>query len=140
MGLTALSALSTLERSGPRRITDLAMYEGVTQPSMTTLVSSLERSGLVERRGDPSDKRVALIAITSAGLKVLRARRRQSVRAIQQLIDKLPASEVSVLAAASPVLEHLVELSAETWGLATSPNGRQSSRVEVTGLPRVGES
>ena len=139
MSLSSLSTLSTLERTGPRRITDLAMYEGITQPSMTTLVSSLERSGLVERRGDPSDKRVALIAITSAGLKVLRARRRESAGAIQQLIDKLPADEVAVLAAATPVLEHLVELGAETWGQA-SPSGRKSSRVEVTGHPQAGGS
>jgi DNA-binding MarR family transcriptional regulator len=139
MSLTTLSTLSTLDRTGPRRITDLAMYEGITQPSMTTLVSSLERSGLVERRGDPRDKRVALIAITSAGLKLLRARRRESAGAIQQLIDKLPADELAVLAAATPVLEHLVELGSETWGQAT-PIGRKSPRVEVTGLPRVGGS
>jgi DNA-binding MarR family transcriptional regulator len=140
MSLSSLSTLSTLERTGPRRITDLAMYEGITQPSMTTLVSSLERSRLVERRGDPSDKRVALIAITSAGSRALRVRRRASAQAIQQLIDKLPADEVAVLAAASPVLEHLVELGAETWGQAASPSARKSSRVEVSGLPRVGGS
>ncbi len=48
MSLTSLSTLSTLELTGPRRITDLALGEGVAQPSMTALVSSLERSGLVK--------------------------------------------------------------------------------------------
>jgi DNA-binding MarR family transcriptional regulator len=57
MSLTTLSTLSTLDRTGPRRVTDLALVQGVAQPSMTTLVSNLQRSGLVERRGDPADGR-----------------------------------------------------------------------------------
>src|SRR5580700_9903097 len=64
LSLTSLSTLSTLERAGPRRITDLAVVEGVTQPSMTALVRVLERDGLVARRGDPGDGRVALVAAT----------------------------------------------------------------------------
>src|SRR5579875_3618563 len=48
MSLTSLSTLSTLDRTGPRRITDLAVVQGVAQPSMTTLVTVLQRSGLVE--------------------------------------------------------------------------------------------
>ena len=39
MSLTSLSTLATLELTGPRRITDLAANEGVTQPSMTALVT-----------------------------------------------------------------------------------------------------
>src|ERR1700724_2909225 len=57
MSMTSLSTLATLERTGPRRITDLAAVEGVTQPAMTALVRVLEQSGLVERRGDPTDRR-----------------------------------------------------------------------------------
>src|ERR1700733_2690185 len=75
MSLTSLSTLATLEQVGPRRITDLAASEGVMQPSMTALVSTLERSGLAERRRDPSDRRVALVALTSDGMEYIRARR-----------------------------------------------------------------
>src|SRR3984957_4096088 len=67
LSLTSASTLATLERTGPRRITDLAVIEGVSQPAMTVLVRVLERSGLVERKGDPTDKRVALVALTAAG-------------------------------------------------------------------------
>src|SRR5258708_38039613 len=67
MGLTSAATLSTLQRTGPRRVTDLAVIEGVTQPSMTVLVTALERSGLVERHSDAADKRVKLIALTAAG-------------------------------------------------------------------------
>lgn len=57
MSLTSAATLATLDRTGPRRITDLAASEGVTQPAMTALVRVMEESGLVERRGDASDKR-----------------------------------------------------------------------------------
>src|SRR5271155_6157862 len=76
LSLTSASTLATLERTGPRRITDLAVIEGVTQPAMTVLVRVLEQSGLVERSGDPTDKRVALVAVTGARATSVPDRRR----------------------------------------------------------------
>ena len=110
LSLTALSTLATLDRSGPRRITDLAAVEGVTQPSMTALVSALERSEYVERLTDASDKRVVLVAITASGSRYIRARRRAGAETFALLIDKLPAEERKALAAASAALKHLLEL------------------------------
>jgi DNA-binding MarR family transcriptional regulator len=124
MSLTSLSTLATLDRTGPRRITDLAMIQGVAQPSMTVLVTTLERSGLVERRGDPADRRVALVALTAAGAELLRAQRRAGAEAIIQLIGKLPADEAAALAAAIPALRHLRELDNEQRDPATgAPDG-----------------
>ena len=122
MSLTSLSTLSTLERTGPRRITDLALIEGVTQPSMTTLVKVLERDGMVERRGDPSDGRVALVAVTQAGSDLVRARRRTNAEAFAQLIDKLSDEDAATLAAAIPALERLRALS-EGSSRASGPPG-----------------
>jgi DNA-binding MarR family transcriptional regulator len=110
MSLTSLSTLSTLERTGPRRITDLAVIEGVTQPSMTTLVKVLERDGMVERRTDPNDGRVALVAVTKAGSDLVRARRRAGAEAFAQLIDKLSDEDAATLEAAIPALERLRKL------------------------------
>jgi DNA-binding MarR family transcriptional regulator len=107
MSLTSLSTLATLERTGPRRVTDLAVIEGVTQPAMTAVVRSLERSGLVERREDSADGRVALIAMTSSGADLLKVRRRAGAEAFERLIEKLPAKEVKALIAALPALQHL---------------------------------
>jgi DNA-binding MarR family transcriptional regulator len=115
VSLTAASTLSTLDRSGPRRITDLSVIEGVTQPSMTLLVSRLERSGLVERCKDPSDKRVALVALTDAGRQLIHGRRRAGAEAFDELIAKLPPEEIAALQAAIGALEHLRDLEAEHW-------------------------
>jgi DNA-binding MarR family transcriptional regulator len=113
MSLTSAATLATLDRTGPRRITDLAAIEGVTQPAMTVLVRVMEESGLVERRGDPSDKRVTLARLTEAGASYVRARRRAGVQAYAGLIDKLTDDEVEALVAALPALQHLAELDSE---------------------------
>ncbi|HEY3716228.1 MAG TPA: MarR family transcriptional regulator [Jatrophihabitantaceae bacterium] len=107
MSLTSMATLSTLEFTGPRRVTDLAVIQGVTQPSMTALITALERSGLVERHGDASDKRVTLVAMTPVGLEYLRTRREAGRQVMAQLISKLPPDEAATLAAAVPALAHL---------------------------------
>ncbi len=110
VSLTSLSTLGILERTGPKRITDLAAAEHVTQPAMTKLVTVLAHAGLVERRGDPSDKRVALVELTAAGSSYIATRRRSGADDFVQLIDKLPDGEAALLIAAMPALEHLWEL------------------------------
>ena len=111
--ITSAATLATLDRTGPRRITDLAAIEGVTQPAMTVLVRVMEKSGLVERRGDPSDKRVTLVSLTEAGASYVRMRRRSGVHAFVRLIDKLTDDEVEALTAALPALQHLAALDSQ---------------------------
>lgn len=110
ISLTAVSTLSTLERTGPRRITDLAVVQGVSQPSMTSLVGVLERDGYVERRSDETDRRVALVALTRAGTLALRERRKAGAESVAELLDDLSAEETSLLSAALPALHRLREL------------------------------
>ena len=107
LSLTSAATLATLDRTGPRRITDLAVVTGVTQPAMTVLVRVMEESGLVERRGDPSDRRVTLVCLTEAGASYVRARRGAGVQAYARLIDELTAEEAEALLAALPALLRL---------------------------------
>ncbi|WP_439381389.1 MarR family winged helix-turn-helix transcriptional regulator [Amycolatopsis lexingtonensis] len=113
MSLTSAATLATLDRTGPRRITDLAAVEGVTQPAMTTLVRVMEEAGLVERRGDTSDKRVTLVCLTEAGAAYVRTRREAGVHAFERLIGELTGDEVEALVAALPALKHLAELESQ---------------------------
>ncbi|HWD78621.1 MAG TPA: MarR family transcriptional regulator [Kribbella sp.] len=113
LSLTAASVLSTLERTGPRRLTDLAVSEEVTQPSMTALVTQLVDQGLAERRRDPADARVVLVAITGTGARRLRDLRADGASTLTDLIDKLDDQDAAALRAAAPAILRLVELAGE---------------------------
>jgi DNA-binding MarR family transcriptional regulator len=110
LSLTALSTLSTLEQTGPRRLTDLAVTEEITQPSMTSLVTQLEQLGFAERRRDAADARVVLVAITRGGRQFMRERRRAGAQTLTELIDKLDEHDVAELHEALPALRRLLEV------------------------------
>ncbi|MCW2857556.1 MAG: slyA [Marmoricola sp.] len=114
LSLTALSTLATLEQTGLRRLTDLAVTEEITQPSMTSLVSQLEQLGLAERHRDPGDARVVLVGITRNGRQLMSARRKAGAESLAELIDKLDGQEAAELQAALPALLRLVDLVTES--------------------------
>jgi DNA-binding MarR family transcriptional regulator len=125
ISLTAAATLATLERGGPCRLTDLAEIEGVAQPSMSTLVTGLERSGLAERRASLDDGRVVLVTLTPAGADYLKARRQARAGRLAELIAMLPADQAAALAAAVPAMTSLRDLQARRraagQGKATHP-------------------
>ncbi len=127
ISLTAASTLATLDRTGARRLTDLAVIEGVSQPSMSVLVTGLEQAGLAERRPDPADKRVVLVALTEAGAGYLRARRRAGAATFADLIGKLPADQAGALLTAVPALHRLSELESDQRA-AAAPQLRAGPR------------
>ena len=121
LSLTAVATLSTLERRGPHRISELAALQGVAQPSMTVLVGSLEQAGLVARRPDPSDGRAVLVSLTEVGEQFLAARRRAGAERLSELVGRLTADELDALAAAVPALLRLRELQEEAMDSGTTP-------------------
>jgi DNA-binding MarR family transcriptional regulator len=101
LSLTTAATLATLERSGPLRLSELATIEGVTQPSMTSLVSRLERDGLARRAGDPRDGRAVNVGITEAGRRALAERRQRRAGVLAALLERAgPADRAAVTAAA----------------------------------------
>jgi DNA-binding MarR family transcriptional regulator len=128
LSLTAVSTLSTVERTGWRRLTDLAATEGITQPSMTVVVSQLEDHGFAERRRDPTDGRVVLVSITRSGRQYMRTLRRANASALTTLIDKLPATDLDTLYAAMPALRQLLDLAAENPSDSRRPPPKPMTR------------
>lgn len=116
ISLTSAATLATLDRTGPRRITDLASAAGVTQPAMTVLVRVLEESGLVERGGHASDRRITLVRLTDSGAAYVRERRHAGVQGFERLIDELTDGEAAALIAALPALQHLAALESHQRG------------------------
>jgi DNA-binding MarR family transcriptional regulator len=108
ISLTTAATLNLLEWAGPQRMTQLAAREGVAQPSMTALVGKLEAQGLAERRADPSDARAVLVALTAAGQRYVRDRRRTGAAMLAEVLGDLAEEEASSLCAALPALEAVV--------------------------------
>jgi DNA-binding MarR family transcriptional regulator len=88
----------------------MAVYQGVTQPAMTQLVTRLERDGYAVRGSDPSDARVVLVDLTDAGRAVLAERRELRASRMSELLDTLPADDREVILGALPALKLLASL------------------------------
>jgi DNA-binding MarR family transcriptional regulator len=94
-------ALAVLEGAGqPLSPTTIAQRLIVTTASVTSLLDTLERRGLVERRPDPGDRRKLLVAITDEGLAL-----------VDQFLPEVVALQTAVMAPLSePQRRQLVKL------------------------------
>ena len=106
---TAASVLAALRDGGPQRVTVLAAAEAVAQPSMTQLVSRLERAGLAAREPDPADARAVLVRLTDAGRERLARRRAARAAVLDERLTALTDDDRALLQAALPALEKLIE-------------------------------
>lgn len=116
LSFTTLSVLHTLAGDGPKRLTELAGSEQVTQSAITQMVTKLEREGLVERHPDPSDGRAVLVQVTAAGAAIVDGRRAERVARLTDLADRLTEPERAAIALALPALARMVELHSAAIG------------------------
>ena len=106
---TQLSALATVERSGPLRLGDLAAAEGIAPSTLTRLVTALEERGYVDRCPVPGDARASTLAITPTGQAVLERIRQESTTVLADSLRTLTPAQLAALAAALPALERLTD-------------------------------
>lgn len=107
--VTAWRTLAALDTKGPQRVTDLAVFERITQPSMTGLLQRLEEDGYVARAADPADRRATLVRLTAGGATALGAYRRASAARIRPVIAELSRHDRAVLAQAAQLLAEITE-------------------------------
>ena len=105
---TEVGVMRTL-REGPRRITELAAEERVTQPAITLLVNRLAERGWVKRVPDPSDGRAVLVSLTPMGEEVFERLRAEYRALLHEEMAMLDDSEVETLAAAVEILDKVIE-------------------------------
>jgi DNA-binding MarR family transcriptional regulator len=96
-------------RSGPRRITELAAEERVTQPAITLLVNRLAERGWVERIPDSRDGRAVLVSLTAAGEEVFERLRAEYRALLHEEMVSLEDGEVETLAAAVAILDKVID-------------------------------
>ncbi len=109
LSLTEVGVLNTLN-DGPRRITELAQFERLAQPTMTILVKRLERQGLVKRERQGDDGRVVHVNLTDAGTVALEDYRAQASATLDAYLSDMPDETVDALTATTATLTQLVTL------------------------------
>ena len=105
--ISQLSALASIERSGPITLGNLARVEQVQPPTMTALAGKLEAAGLVERSIDVTDRRVHRVAVSPRGVRLLARHRKQKNAYLERRLATLSASDRATLARASEIMEKL---------------------------------
>jgi DNA-binding MarR family transcriptional regulator len=108
-GLSAarLSALSVIVFGGPIRVSALAKAEQVRTPTITPIVAALERDGLVTRKPDASDARVALLTATARGARLMAEGRARRVALLASDLASLGTDDLAALDRAAAILERL---------------------------------
>lgn len=98
LSASRLSALSVLVFNGPRTVGELAAAEEVSAPTMSRLVTALEREGYVTRESDAADGRRMRVMVTSEGVRALEAARSRRVERLAVLLESIdPARRETVL-------------------------------------------
>lgn len=85
--------LETVVGSEAPRIREIATYIDVAPPTVTRMLSGLERDGLIERRAHAEDRRAVSIELTGAGREAWRTARRRLEAKRHRLYDALPEDD-----------------------------------------------
>ena len=81
------------------RPVEIARAVVLTRSGITRLVQGLERAGLVERVDCPDDARGLLVALTPAGLELVRSARETHLEGVAELFsDRYTDEELETLA------------------------------------------
>jgi DNA-binding MarR family transcriptional regulator len=102
------SALASIERLGAPTLGELAAREAVQPPTVTRIAAALEDRGYVARVVDGTDRRVARLAVTAAGRRVLQAGRSRKNAFLADRLHDLAPEERAALPDLLALLERLV--------------------------------
>jgi len=103
-----LSALSVIVFGGPITLGALATAEQVRPPTITKVVSTLEKAGLVEREVASEDRRVVRVRATARGARLLQEGRQRRVAMLAGSLADLSSADRALLERAASVLEKVV--------------------------------
>jgi DNA-binding MarR family transcriptional regulator len=107
--LARFDLLASLHREDGQTLASLSRALLVTAGNLTGLVDRAERDGVVERRPDPTDRRLARVWLTNEGRSLIRELLPMHARQVHELLSGMPVSERQSLRHLLGVLrEHLV--------------------------------
>lgn len=110
LGVTSTQAtlLGAISRSPGVGLSELALQEHVTAPTLVGHIDRLEAAGLVERaRTNPSDRRRVGLTVTPRGLGVLDTLRERRTAWLAARLETLAPGDLAAVAAAIEPLRQL---------------------------------
>lgn len=95
---TQLGALLELNAAAGGQLTlkELERRLHVAQPTAAGIVSRLERKALAESFGDPADRRIKIVKITSLGIERVQKTVMHRIQAEEHLLSELTETEKSI--------------------------------------------
>jgi len=81
----------------------------VQPPSMTRILGGLLTRGLIDRAGDPTDRRQVIVALTASGTRAVEETRRRRDAWLDHRLTDLEPKERAVLAEASEILRRIAD-------------------------------
>lgn len=112
LSLAAVRILARLNDGGPTRISDLAIAERCSQPTITNHVKRLEALGLVDREPDQRDARAWMIGLNPAGETQLAVIRDSLGTSIEPYLAQLSKRDLKALREGVEVMRRLITLDA----------------------------
>ncbi|OMF91831.1 hypothetical protein BK146_20335 [Paenibacillus sp. FSL R7-0333] len=80
------------------KVSEISRFLGLTPPTVTQLINSLEAKQMVERQADPSDRRVVRIKLTEQGKIITRRARDHMDATLNRMVEYLGEEESNQLA------------------------------------------
>lgn len=102
-----MAVLATLMRAGPASTGELAAAERIRPPSMTRILNSLRKAGLVTRTAHPEDRRLVQYEVTPAARRMVQRDRQRRDQWLTARMEELSPQDRRALEAAIPVLTKL---------------------------------
>lgn len=103
--------LAALDQHDSMSVTEIVQIVGISQPSVTRLLASLMRLGLVQARKHESDQRQKTVRLTPAGEHLMRRSRATIWPMIAAALDDVVAGEGSALLGHLTAIEKALEAS-----------------------------
>jgi DNA-binding MarR family transcriptional regulator len=114
ISLAAARLLARLHDNGPTRISDLALAEKCSQPTITNHVKRLEAARLVERAPDPRDARAWMIKLTKKGYQQLALMRTSIGVTLQPYLATMSKRDLKALRDGVEAMRRLMAVQMET--------------------------
>lgn len=92
--------LVLLAEHGPQSVSEIAQRLGVNPSNASRHCDRLQRLGLLSRRRSPEDGRVVQVDVTPTGRGLLDGVTEQRRADIRRVVDRMPAADAAVVAAA----------------------------------------